>query len=250
MTSTPADDTRRWLLENAAGTLCTTMARRGMEGFPYGSVVPFALTPEGRPFILVAGIATHTANLRAEPRASLFVRQPDVGGDPQNGWRITVMGEWEQVSWKEDGIDELHARYLERVPWANGYRETHDFAYWRMKSIQTVRYIGGFGKIHWVDGAEVERNPAGEGLAAAAPGAIEHMNDDHPHNLLEMVKGRYGVVAESATMTGLSRDGFLVKTTGPEGLHWFPFGKEITAASLRMDVIDVLKACRAHPAAS
>jgi hypothetical protein len=245
---TPADDARRWLLENHVGTLCSTMARRGMQGFPYGSVVPFALTPEGRPFILIAGIATHTANLRQEPRASLFVRQSGLEGDPQKGWRITVMGEWEEVDREAPEVSDLHARYVERVPWADGYLSMHDFSYWRMKAIQAVRYIGGFGRIHWIDGAEVERDPMGEGIAAAAPGAVAHMNEDHGHNLLEMVKGRYGVEPGRAEMRHLTRDGFMVETHAPDGRYWFPFGREISAATLRTDVIDVLRACRQRSA--
>ena len=90
---------RGWLLQVSAGTLCTSSAQRGIEGYPFGSVVPFALTAEGLPYVLIADIAAHTANLRRDPRASLFVRQPEreVEGDPQSGWRVTVLGEMQRL---------------------------------------------------------------------------------------------------------------------------------------------------------
>lgn len=241
----PAADARRWLIEEQAGTLCTTMARSGMSGFPYGSVVPYALTPEGRPFILIANIATHTANLRFDPRGALFVRQPGLAGDPQKGWRITVMGFWEPVPADDPAQPELAARYAERIPASESYLEMHDFAFWRMRAIQHVRYIGGFGKITWIPGDRCERDPLGAGLRSAAPGAVAHMNEDHAHNLVEMVRGQTGQAPASAEMVGLDRAGFLVRTSGPDGLVYFSFGREIDADSLRVAVIDVLARCRA-----
>lgn len=243
---TPDANARRWMLETQTATLCTTLARRGMEGFPYGSVVPFALDAHGRPFILIARIATHTQNLRADPRGALFVRQPGLDDDPQKGWRVTFIGTWERVDDAHPDAAELHARYVERVKWAEGYRETHDFHYWRLADVQTVRYIGGFGEITWISGDRCLRDPGGAGVAEVAPGAIAHMNEDHAHNLLEMVAGRYGVQAASAEMVSLDRTGFLVRTTGPEGLHHFGFGREISGADVRLAVIDVLRRARAH----
>jgi len=242
----PAGMARQWLLETHAGTLCTVSCKRHLEGYPFGSVVPFALTPDGRPYILIARIASHTANLRAEPRASLFVRQPEMEGDPQAGWRVTLMGRWEEVAADDPALPELHARYVQRVPTADGYLTTHDFSYWQMTELKKVRFIGGFGKICWIDGAEVLRDPGGGGLTQSAQRAVDHMNEDHAHNLLEMLRGHYGVEASAATMTGLQRDGFFVRAEQPDGLYFFPFGKEIDAATLRASVIDVLEHARAR----
>lgn len=239
----PSGHARQWLLENHAATLCTTSTKRSLTGFPFGSVVPFALTPDGRPVILIARIAAHTANLKADPRGSLFVRQPGLEGDPQKGWRITVMGRWAQV---EPGPerDELHARYVERVPFAEGYLDTHDFDYWAMTDVAAVRYIGGFGKICWLPGDSILRDPAGEGIADSAPSAIAHMNEDHGHNMVEMCSGLYGFTPERCEMVSLDRTGFLVQAHGPDRLVYFPFHKEIGARDVRHAVVDVLKRAR------
>ena len=239
----PAGDARRWLLETTDGTLCTTSAKRGLEGYPFGSVVPFALTADGRPFIFTASIATHSANLRKDPRGSLFVRQPDLEGDPQKGWRITVMGRWAAVDRGDPDWPELHARYTQRVPFAEGYEQTHDFSYWRMEHVDRVRYIGGFGKICWVDGAGILRTPA----LAGAERAVAHMNDDHVENMREMCRGLYGIDPEDARMTTLTPDGFLIATRGPERLLYFPFGREVDETGVRHAVIEVLRRARVAP---
>lgn len=256
----PAANARQWLIDNPVATLCTESTKSGLEGYPFGSVVPFALTAEGKPVIFIATIAAHTANLRANNKASLFVRQPDTDGDPQNGWRITVMGKMkrlaelnERISDKDahvvervgrDELDAIHARYLETTPWARDYGLTHGFAYWRMSEIDAVRYIGGFGKICWLDGREIVDDAMAGGLDKASQGAVDHMNEDHAENMVEMVEGLYGFTPASATMTRLDRLGFFVKTEGPERLLHFSFGKAIDAGTLRPAVIDVLNKAR------
>ncbi len=241
----PAGKTRQWLLETHTATLCTTSTKRGLEGYPFGSVVPFALAADGTPIILIARIAAHTANLRADPRGSLFVHQPDVAGDPQSGWRVTVMGQWVKVEDDDPQLAEIHARYVERVPASIDYHRTHGFSYWRMPKIEKVRYIAGFGKITWIDGAAVHRDPSGAGIGDSAPGAIAHMNEDHAANMKEMCQGLYGFEPDQARMHSLDRAGFFVQTEGPQRLLYFPFGREIGSESLRKSVVDVLIRARA-----
>lgn len=257
----PASSSRRWLLETHAGTLCTLAARTELEGYPFGSVVPFALDERGRPVIFIAHIAAHTANLRRDPRGSLFVRQPDALDDPQTGWRITVMGRWSRVMSEDDDADakgaptervsrdeleRLHARYAERVPAVDRYDQTHGFAYWRMTHVDKVRFIGGFGKICWLGGDEVLRGPdAVEGAA----GAVAHMNEDHVENMKEMCRGLYGVDPGDARMTHLEPTGFFVETSAPQRMLWFSFGREVAGDGVRHAIIEVLKRARARTAA-
>ncbi len=254
----PAADVRRWLLETHSATLCTVSARPKLTGHPFGSVVPFAVDAEGRPVILIADIAAHTANLKREPRASLFVSDAHAIGDPQTSWRVSVMGRFQRVLPTDTDsrhaaeaklIDpaeyaDLHARYLERVPAAEGYIKQHSFDYWRMETIDTVRYIAGFGRICWVDGEDVLRDPMAGGLDQAAAPAIEHMNEDHAGNMVEMCTGLYGFTPESAKMVGLDATGFRIVTESPARDLFFGFGREIDAESLRVAVIEVLRRAR------
>lgn len=251
----PAQNARQWLLSTHAATLCTTSTKAELEGYPFGSIVPFCLTPSGQPVIFVASIAAHTSNLRKDPRASLFVHDPHAEGDPQKSWRITVMGEFERLSSDEaaaqkgdatwvspDDLNEIKARYEQRIPFAIDYNSTHDFSFWRMRDVVRVRYIAGFGKICWLDGAEVR--PHNEGALEGAQPAIDHMNADHAENLLEIVHGMAGFTAQDAKMIRLHSDGFTIEASGPDRTIFVPFGEQITAAEIRPAIIRVLKAAR------
>src|SRR5258705_12643977 len=56
-----------------SGTLGTLSRRH--PGHPFVSVMPYAPDDRGRPLVLISGLAMHTQNLDADPRASLLVVQ-------------------------------------------------------------------------------------------------------------------------------------------------------------------------------
>ena len=147
MTEPVAETVVRHLRAGRDGALATISAHASIEGFPFGSVVPYALDGAGRPLLFLSDIAQHTRNLMADPRASLLVRG-EADGDAQATWRVTLVGRMEQHESAED-----LARYVAVVPDAESYRETHGFALWRME-IERIRFIGGFGNIHWVEPAD------------------------------------------------------------------------------------------------
>ena len=257
--SDPAEDARTWLLNTHRATLCTTAAKPSVEGFPFGSIVPFAIDRFGKPFIMIAEIAAHTSNLKRDPRAALMVSDPEAIGDPQASWRITLIGVMKRICFSEsthtkypqsilvtaEEHDELHRRYLERVPGADQYIRQHSFSYWRMEDVSIVRYIAGFGRICWIDGREILRDPLGGGLKSSAQGAIDHMNEDHSANMIEMCEGLYGFRPEVAEMFDLDATGFHISTKEPERSLFFSFHQEIDSSTLRLAVIDVLKRARA-----
>jgi hypothetical protein len=140
------------LLHTAAvGTLATHA--RQPEGFPYPSMLPFAPDTRHRPTILVSRLAEHTHNLRADPRAGfLVVDAPD--GDVLSGQRVTLLGTFEPV----DSTPEVVQRYLRYHPDAERYLVLGDFTFWAMK-LERLRYIGGFGAMGWLSGAELDSLP-------------------------------------------------------------------------------------------
>lgn len=255
-----AREVRGHLLAVHDGTLCTLSAEPDLLGHPFASVVPYALTVDGRPIVYLADIAAHTKALVRDPRASLFVREPGRDGDPQEGWRVTVMGALQRLAAVDEDVPAAHAarvtrvdrdaladvdaRYREVLPQATRYREIHGFAYWLMTTVARVRYIGGFGKIFWLDDDAVVRDPGADGVGAAAAGAIAHMNRDHVENLREMCAGLHGLRPEHVEMTALDRAGLTVRTTGPERVLRFSFGREVTGAGIRAAIIEVLERAR------
>ncbi len=253
-----AAEARARLIGATHGTLCTLASQKAMAGHPFGSIVPYALDAHGRPIVLLARIAAHTANLVRDPRATLFVTDDAAHGegDPQATWRVGIMGSMVPLyaPSREHGplpgartvdtaaLDDIVARYRVRVPQAADYDETHRFDYWLMDTVVRGRYIAGFGKIRWIEGPDMLRAPLGGGLEDAARGAIEHMNDDHGHNLIEMVEGLCGFTPAHARMVALDRAGFAVETDARR--VYFEFGREIDADDLRVAVIEVLKRAR------
>jgi hypothetical protein len=232
----PARDVRRWLHQCKSGTLGTISSRKGIDGFPVGSVVPFAVDAHGRPLILIASIAAHTRNLKADNRATLFVHDPNASGDPQKSWRASLVGRFTQLvppgarregkelasyaeSVSQAEWNQIMARYTERVPQAPGYLKTHGFSFWRLTKIETIRYIAGFGRICWVGGEDYAAEMASIAFPEMERGAMAHMNDDHEENMKEMCRSFFDVEPERVEMVSLDIGGFVLETHAPEGLH-------------------------------
>jgi hypothetical protein len=237
---------RQWLLSSTNATLCTLSTSEALRGWPFGSLVPFALRENGAPFVLISEIAEHTRNLRADPRVSLFVRDPEADADAQASWRLTVMGRAQRLTLDGGALEALHARYAARVPDAPGYFDTHGFGYWQIEPLR-VRVIGGFGAITWLEGDAILRDPLGGGIAEASSGILEHMNEDHETALIELCAAAAPnrERPEGARMVSLDRAGCLVATRAPDALRHIGFGREIGAADARAVFVELTRAARA-----
>jgi heme iron utilization protein len=144
------------LHRNLLGTLATHA--RGPEGYPFPTVVPYALDACHRPVILVSGLAEHTRNLDADPRAGLLVvdglglgagaSEPDGVLDAA---RATLVGRVEPAG--DDPY--LRARYLRYHPGAARYLALGDFSF-RVLVSERIRYIGGFGQMGWVEAGALD----------------------------------------------------------------------------------------------
>lgn len=258
--ASPAELARSWLLKSESGTLGTLSVDEQSVGWPFLSVVPYALTPEGMPFILTASIAQHTRNMKGDARASLMIQQPKKDGDPQSGWRLTLLGRAlpvrvakdEDEAGKEaegeahwvspEAYEELGARYRERVPQARSYMATHGFGYWVLK-LERVRFIAGFGRIHWLSGSDVAHDLGSDELRAGGDGIISHMNEDHVSALDAMVKA-YSAVdePENTEMTAVDSSGFLVRSAGD--LHYISFGRDIGLSEARTVFVSLSQKAR------
>lgn len=206
-----------------------------LEGHPFGSVAPYVLDHAGRPVILISDLAEHTHNLKADPRCSLIV-QP-FSPDMQTAGRVTVVGHAERLPDK----DALGPRYLRYHPQARDYFAMHDFAFWRIEPVR-IRYIGGFGRIHWID---PEAYLLAEGpLAAQEADILAHMNADHRQNLKDYCRHVHGVASEAVEMVGIDPDGFDVRADGH--LLRFEFAAPITNADeARAALVELARRCRA-----
>jgi hypothetical protein len=225
-------EARRFARSQHSGVL-STISRR-VEGFPFGSVAPFILDHAGRPVILISTLAEHTKNINADPRVSLIV-QP-YSPDMQVTGRVTLLGKAERLADKS----ELGPRYLRFHPQAAEYFAMHDFAFYRIEPVR-VRWIGGFGKIHWVEPADYLFPPCA--LVDQETGILDHMNADHGENLRAYCRHVHGVETAKAEMIGMDPDGFDLRA-GESTLR-FDFEKPVAdAREAREALVTLAQAAR------
>jgi hypothetical protein len=84
--------------------------------------------------------------------------------------------------------------------------------------VQAVRYIGGYGRMSWVE-AEAFRQAEIDPLASSAPRIIGHMNADHGPALRLYARAFTSAPdADKATMTAVDRHGFELTVVTPRGI--------------------------------
>ncbi|WP_246796458.1 HugZ family protein [Burkholderia perseverans] len=152
-----------------AGTLATHA--REPAGFPYPTIVPYATDARHRPVVLVSALAEHTRNLAADARAGFLVADPEPAGrtaaapDASSSGapaasavleaeRVTLIGRFVRI----DDDPYLAARYQRYHRDAARYLALGDFAFWALEC-ERLRFIGGFGRMGWLDGAGLDALP-------------------------------------------------------------------------------------------
>lgn len=139
----PFDSILHLLHGAAAGSLATQSLQ--MPGYPFASVLPFALDERHRPVFLISRLAEHTKNLLTDGRACLLVHGAD-GQSVLQDERASVLGDVQRI----EASPELVARYLRYHPDAERYLALGDFTFFRMEP-KGARYIAGFGKMGWIE---------------------------------------------------------------------------------------------------
>ena len=157
----------RTLFSLASVATLSTLSRKH-PGFPFGSLMPFALDPAGRPIFLISNMAMHTQNLKADPRASLFLGPRDAGADPLGAARATLVGTAEPIP--TDDIPEARDLYLARHEQSRYWVDFADFSFFRLELID-LYYVGGFGTMGWVE-APAYASSTPDPLAGSEPGIL------------------------------------------------------------------------------
>ena len=195
-------DARALFLARKAGVLSTWSLE--VEGFPFGSAVPFALDRQGRPILLVSEIAQHTKNIDGDPRVCLTILAS--GEDVQASARLSVLAKAVRLE-DGEGLEDAAARYYRHYPSSRGYHQAHDFVFVRLDPVR-LRWIGGFGDIRWIAPAEfLVANPFSAAQEAAIVG---HMNDDHADTMLGYCRRLAGLDLageEVVQMAGIDAEG-------------------------------------------
>ena len=110
------------------GSLSTLSLKQ--PGFPFGSLMPYGLDGQGHPIFLISTMAMHTQNLQEDPRASLFVTEPDASGDPLGASRVTLIGSVIRIP--ESELMAARTVYLTRYPDSRSWVDFDDFFFYQM----------------------------------------------------------------------------------------------------------------------
>lgn len=181
---TTAIAARQLLRAHRYGALGTLSKK--YDGHPFCSITPYLVDHDGSLLILISALAEHTKNIRHDPRVSLITHNQE---DPhiQTQGRLTVLG----TATLETQREQAGSRYLRYFPEAQTYYDMPDFEFYRIAPL-ALRYIGGFGDIHWVK-ADRYQVPANS-LASEEPQLLDKLNASRP--------------AEQGIVIGIDCDGY------------------------------------------
>lgn len=174
-----------------------------LDGFPFGSVVPYCLDGKGRPVVLISTIAQHTKNIAQDNRCSLTINISD--DDVQAKGRLCIIGRMEKLPSDSEAVKASYFRYF---PQAEKYGQAHDFSFYYLDPI-SVRYIGGFGAIYWVEPDQFLHTNPFQGKAEMR--IIDHMNADHHDSLIRYLSHYKGIEVSAdaqVQMVGINDLGF------------------------------------------
>jgi putative heme iron utilization protein len=215
----PVAAARRILREARTGGLATLLT----DGAPFASLVTVATDPSGAPLLLLSSLAVHTANLMADPRASLLLEGLRVG-DPLQGGRISVNGTLRRLT---HGMDALaRRRFLARQPEAGLYAGFKDFDFWQMAP-ERAHLVAGFGRIVQIPAKDllIDRRAA-EWLVTAEERLVADLAGTPAlAKLLGTLDG------DGWRLVGLDADGLDFGHDGAMGLelHRIPFPRPLTS---------------------
>lgn len=171
---------RSLLLKSDVGTLTTHSV--DCSGYPFASIVPVGFDDFNRPIILISRLAQHTRNIAENTKLSLFLNDAHQRGyeDVQTCSRITVLAQAQRLDIEAE-INTVQ-RYCRFYRQAESYYKELDFDFYRLIP-EKVRFIAGFGQIHWVAPDQLfTKNPLS---FEAETDIVEHMNTDHRDALVK-----------------------------------------------------------------
>jgi putative heme iron utilization protein len=236
----PLEVARSLLRAVRTGTLAT-IDRNG--GYPFASLVNVATDVDGAPLILVSKLATHTANLETDARASLLLAETGKG-DALAHPRLTVLGDFATIAPDGAEVSRLRRRFLARHPKSQLYAGFPDFRFWRM-TVVSAHLNGGFARAADLAAADILTDVSGaEALIDAEEGAMAHMNSDHADAVRLYATKLLGAADGDWRCVGCDPDGLDLQL-GNAGLR-LPFPQRVASpGELRQALVQLAQQARA-----
>lgn len=213
-----AQEARMMLRAHRYGVLSTLSKK--FDGYPFGSITPYLVDHDASLLILISTLAEHTKNILQNPRVSLITHD-QLSPHIQTQGRVTAVGNAKLVPDR----DQAGLRYLRYFPEAQSYLSMHDFSFYRISPV-AIRYIGGFGRIHWVNMENYAVLPYP--LIESESEVIEHMNADHQDTMRNLCQHYHQYTALDVVMLGIDLNGFDVRAD--DRMLRFDFTQPVTDA--------------------
>jgi len=226
------------LVRHATSGVLSTISKN-MAGYPFGSVTPFMLDSEGNAYFYISDIAQHSKNMAQDAKVSLTVFVAAAEGDQNENARATLVGDCHKVTNTKQ--KEMIKQFVTHFPESKSYEKAHDFAIWKLE-VKRVRYIGGFGKIFWL-----EQN---EWVGSSKPWTeeqelqvVEHMNEDHQVAMIDILNSMGVSVNNHIQMLSVHTEGCYIKAD--ERLVFVTFRRECRAMDdIRVELVKLTKLAR------
>ena len=211
-------------------------------GAPYVSLVMLATDHDAAPLLLLSDLADHTKNFRREPRVSLLVDGTRGMTSPLAGARATLMGRIERTT-----APHQRARYIARHPDAQGFAGFADFNLYTVR-LERAHLVQGFGKIFWLDAAEVLFADAADlPLEALEAEVVAHMNQDHRDAVTLYATRLLGQPAGDWRLSGIDPEGADLAAGPKTARLWFD--KPVRdAEGARRELVRLVERARQQPA--
>jgi putative heme iron utilization protein len=191
-----------------ATALPVTGAVAAESTWPYVSLVLVAVDHDLSPILLMSDLAEHTRAIASDPRVSLLF--DGTGGlvQPLTGPRVSLLGRAAKTN-----DERVKRRFLRRHPDAAMYAGFKDFNFYKVTP-ERAHLVGGFGKIRWIDAAELLAAAPLPELAESEEGIVGHMNEDHADAVQLYATKLLGLPGTGWMMTGIDAEGIDLKQAG------------------------------------
>lgn len=217
---------------------------KACSGYPFGSVSTFLSTHEGDVIFYISDLAQHTHNIKHDAKMCLTVFSAEStrgrrSDDPNAEARLSLLGTAHKIDQAlEASVSE---RYFSLYPDSRKYQGAHDFAFYQMTT-DRVRYIGGFGDIHWINDKDW-RLPSPE-WKAGEMGMIRHMNEDHVDAMQAICAHNLGIQCDHVEMLAVNPDGAFYRCDEKQTV-FIPFETlAIDPKSVRVELVSQTNAAR------
>lgn len=179
-----------------------------MPGYPFGSVVPYSLSPAGWPLLLLSHLAKHTRNILATPTCSLTITEAGEG-DVQQQMRLTCLGQIRPLNSLAPGLAERHFRYY---PDSRDYFEQLNFRFFELIP-ERFYCIGGFGAARWI-GVEHLNRPNPLSLEQER-NLLQRLESNHTADIINRLElGTESLDDEPLCLCGIDSQGIDIRLQG------------------------------------